>query len=145
MKIFKSHVRTPIGQAPPTCTIHEDVKRDIYCYTCKEIICVKCFYEGEHRNHSSTNIKEHKTECLQDLQERKKIISSQIETLSAFHQELENSKSKLKVIHSTINYEIENETRKILKVLKKRKKQLIEQSKQVENQKCTLVDFSADN
>lgn len=128
-----------VGEGEVACSLHGDRALELYCATCKELICFKCIMKGNgHHNHDyyeQSAIESHKkeiSEVLQPVEEQLEAVNEALENVLARNKEIIFQQTSIKA-------EIHQSIRKLREALDIREAELIDQLQQHTQQKMETV------
>lgn len=83
--ILKRHKTSPVDEQEPTrnCQHHTKEKLEFFCTKCQQMVCSKCNFLKEHREHTGSFIpmEEYRDECKKELLEMKKSLADTLQSV----------------------------------------------------------------
>lgn len=134
--VMKRHQKEPIGKGSKKCSQHSDQRLDMYCSTCQQIVCIKCLFTRQHKNHDSVTIDEFAKSKLSNLKILETKLNDKLVKYATIAKEYEFAKQSLRSIHCIINEDINDSFNRIATLAKARKETLLKESSKVEQEKC---------
>jgi hypothetical protein len=142
--VMKRHQYGPIGKGSKKCVQHSDQRLDMYCMTCQQIVCIKCLFTRQHKNHDSVTIDEFAKSKLAELKIIENRLNDKLVKYTTISKEYEMAKQSLRNVHLGINESINSSFDRIIILAKTRKENLLKESAKVEHEKrkTSIIDLT---
>ncbi|KAL0488582.1 ultraviolet-B receptor UVR8 [Acrasis kona] len=138
--VMKRHQHGPIGKSSKKCSQHSDQRLDMYCVTCQKIVCIKCLFTRQHKNHDSVTIDESAKSKSIELKNLENRLRDKLNRYINIAKEHELAKNILRTVHKDINESIHKRFEDLVNTAIKRRDEMLKESQLVEDVKVKELD-----